>query len=127
MSREVQARVVEWAWRHFNLTAPVPPPYSAWLLRRAREFVLVAGDAVIDSREFNQCLVGATVSVLLSRWVGVLGDGGSTALQRFLFLESLDACQPGSFVMWAVEDLLDVFRDVEAGESEFSGRQDELV
>lgn len=127
MSREAQACVIEWIWKRFDLTVPMPPPHPAWLLRRAREFVLAAGDAAIDSRELNRCLVGAVVSVLLSRWVGVSAGGDDLALQRLSLLESLDVCQPGTVVAWAVEDLLDVFRGVEAGEFGSLGGQDELV
>lgn len=128
MSREVQARAIEWIWKRFDLGAPAPPPHPAWLLRRAREFILAAGDAAIDSRELNRCLVGAAVSVLLSRWVGVSAGGDNLALQRLSLLESLDVCQPGMVVAWAVEDLLDMFRDVEAGKFEpLEEGQDGLV
>lgn len=116
MIREVQARVVEWAWQHFELAAPMSPPYPAWLLRRAREFALAAGDATIESGEFNRCLVGVAVCALLSRWVELSVGGDESALQRLSLLDSLDVVQPGMGVMWAVEDLLDMFRDVEAGE-----------
>lgn len=110
MNREIQARVVERAWEHFDLPAPVPSLGPTWLSRRAWHFALAAIDAPVG--ECARCLVGVTVCVLLARWI----EGGGEALQRLGSLDSLDVEQPGARVAWAVEDLLGLLYAAEAGE-----------